>query len=253
MTPIKNHYLQLMKRTLLSISMLATLFLASCSGSNSDEFDDANGDAAARYIRTITTNADGDTNVTTFNYDASGKVINVTDGDGSANMVYENNNLTNIAGDGEAFSISELYQSPYQAYEVGQVLNYDSNGNPTHLRVFVDDYMGGTEEHRAEITYDNKPFFMFHTLKAAGIIDVLDRVELNLSMQSAPAQLVRAKSLLPVNNQTKVVVKNLQGDVVYTAITSYAYNADNYPVSATTVVTEDGDSESATVNFAYRN
>ncbi|NBL64939.1 hypothetical protein GV828_06975 [Flavobacterium sp. NST-5] len=242
-----------MKKTLLSISILATVLVAGCSGSNSDEFEDANGNAVARYIRTLNASSTDGPETIVFNYDASGKVISVENGSESSALVYENNNLTNITGDGDVFAIAELYQAPYQAYDVGEVLNYDSKGNPVMLRLFEEDYNGNIEEYRAEVTYDNKPFFGYHTLKAAGVIDVLDRVELNLNMQSLPEEIVRAKTMLPVNNTTKVVVKNLQGQIVSTVLTSYAYNADNYPISATMVVTDDsGETSTETFNFTYR-
>lgn len=227
--------------------------MASCTDSASDEFDDANGDAAARYIKTVSTNSaeDGPSTVT-VNYDASGKVTNMTDGTESSIFVYENNNLTTVTGDGDPFAISELYQAPYEAYEIGEVLAYDSNGNPTDIRLFQDSGWGGVEEFSAKVTYGTAPNLFFHTLKAAGIIEVLDNVELNLNMQSMPQQLVQARVMLPVNNPTKVVIKDDQGVVVSTTLTSYVYNSANYPTSAIIAHSEDGDTDTTNFTFTYK-
>lgn len=236
------------------MSLLMAIFMSSCTDSASDEFDDTNGGAQAKYIKTITSNSTSDVPSTvTINYDASGKVTSVTDGTESSLFVYENNNLTNVTGDGDPLVISELYQAPYEAYEVGEVLVYDAKGNPTDIRLFQEDSWGDMEEFTAKVTYDTAPNSFFYTLKAAGIIAVLDNVELNLNMQNMPEEIILARVLLPVNNPTKVVIEDLQGNVVSTTLTSYNYNSANYPTSAIVVTTEDGDTETVNFTFTYKN
>ena len=243
-----------MKIKFIALSLLMAVFVSSCSDSTSDEFNDANGDAQAKYIKTITssTTEDGSTTVT-INYDSSGKVTNVTDGTDSSVFSYENNSLANVTGDGDPFVISELYQAPYEAYEIGEVLVYDAAGNPTDIRLFQENDGAEIEEFSAKVTYGTAPNAFFHTLKAAGIIEVLDNVQLNLNMQGLPQQLVQAKVMLPVNNPTKVVIKDAQGNVVSTTVTSYVYNDANYPTSAIVTSTEDGDTETASFTFTYKN
>lgn len=243
-----------MKKKLITMSLLMAVFMSSCTDSTSDEFDNGNGNAVARYIKTITSNSSDDDgpSTVTVNYDASGKVTSVTDGTETSAFIYNNNNLTTVTGEGDPFAISELYQAPYEAYEIGQVLAYDSNGNPTDIRLFQDNGWGDVEEFSAKVTYDSAPNTFFHTMKAAGIIDVLDNVDINLNMQGTPQQIIQARLLLPVNNPTKVVIKDLQGAVVSTTITTYNYNSVQYPTTAIVVTTEDGDSETATFTFTYK-
>jgi hypothetical protein len=242
-----------MKNKLFTISLLMAVFMSSCTDSASDEFDDANENAEARYIKTITSSSPGDEPSTaTINYDASGKVTNISDGDESSTFVYENNNLTSVTGEGDLFQISQLYQAPYEAYDVGQVLEYDAKGNPTKIRLFEENINGVIEEFSASVTYDTAPNSLFHTLKAAGIIDVLDNIRLNLNMQNMPQQIVRAKVLLPVNNPTRVVIKDIRDAVVSTTVTNYTYNSFNYPTSAVATTTEQGNIETTNFTFTYK-
>ncbi|HEX8577849.1 MAG TPA: hypothetical protein VF677_16310, partial [Flavobacterium sp.] len=211
-----------MKNKLFTLSVLMSVFMSSCSDSASDEFDDANGNANARYIKTITSISPSDgSNTITVNYNASGKVTNMSTGTKSTNFAYENDNLTNVTGDIDPLQISQLYQAPYEAYDFGQVLVYDAKKNPAEIKLFNENIHGVKEEFSASITYDTAPNSFFHTLKAAGIIDVLDKVKLNLNMQSMPKQIVQARVLLPVNNPTKVVIKNVRGATLSTTSISY--------------------------------
>lgn len=235
------------------MSLLAAILMSSCTDSASDEFNDANGNAAAKYIKTVTSNSSDGSSTVIVNYDAAGKVISFTDGTESSVLVYENSNLTTVTGDGDPFAISELYQAPYEAYDIGEVLAYDANGNPTDIKLFQENEFGDIEQFSAKVTYGTAPNAFFYTLKAAGVIDVLDNVELNLNMQGTPQEIVDARVMLPVNNPTKVVIKDGQGIVVSTTLTSYVYNSFNYPTSAIVVTTEDGDTDTANFTFTYKN
>ncbi|MBC8643318.1 hypothetical protein H9W95_01905 [Flavobacterium lindanitolerans] len=127
-----------MKKKLILASLLFAVFASSCSDSSSDEFNNGNAGAAQKYLKTLTvTPTDGSDSPSNFvvNYDSSGRVSSITDGIQSNFFVYQNNNLANITGEGEPFRISELYQAPYRAYEIGEVLNYDSR-KPNGFKTF---------------------------------------------------------------------------------------------------------------------
>jgi len=241
-------------KKLASIAVLSVFILTSCSDSSSDEFEQGNGEVAQKLItrlQVIPSDSSEDTNNLIVNYDSSNKVTSITDGFESTQFQYQNGGLTSVTGDGDPYAISQLYEAPYKGYEVGKVLRYDAKGNPTNVRLF-EEGSAGVEEFTAEITYDEAPNTFFYTMKAAGIIDVLDNVELNMNMQSVPQEIIRAKLLLPVNNAIKVVVKDLQGRVVSTVVTAYVYDADKYPTSATVTQTEDGEVYAYTINYTYR-
>ncbi|MEH1007829.1 MULTISPECIES: hypothetical protein [unclassified Winogradskyella] len=217
------------------------LVFTNCDDSTSDEFDDANPDAVARYIETIAIvsaqDADEDTTIT-VNYDANDRVSSITDGIDNSIFVYDNNELTNISGQGDNLNIEELYESPYDAFETGEVMQYDDNGNPTLIKFFEYeyDYLNDTEEmveYTAEVEYDSNPNPYFYTLQAAGIISVLDNVELNLSMNPTSPELVQARLLFPLNNITGITYKDEDGVVVFDINADYVYNSDDYPISGT--------------------
>lgn len=231
-------------KKLLPIALLSAFFLTGCSSdSASDEFENGNGQVAEKYIlklQIVPADSSEETTNLIVNYDSNNKLTSVGDGFESAELQYQNNNLTTITGDGDAHTLSELYEAPYKGYEVGKVLNYDAKGNPVNVSLY-EEGNPGEEEFTAQITYDDAPNTFFYTLKAAGIIDVLDKVELNMNFQSVPEEIIKAKLLLPVNNQVKVVVKDAQGLVVSQVVTAYVYGTDKYPTKATvTETTEDG-------------
>ncbi|WP_296383609.1 hypothetical protein [Winogradskyella sp.] len=231
-----------MKLKSFSFIFLLLVILIGCNDSTSDEFDDANPDAVARYIETIDVISaqDSDENTTiTVNYDANNRVSSITDGIESSIFVYNNNALTNISGQGDNLDIEELYESPYNAFETGEVTEYDSNGNPKKI-TFIEyeyDYMNDVEvelEYTAEITYDANPNPYFYTLDAAGVISVLDDVDLYLTMSNASSnQAVQARLLFPLNNITGIVYKDEDGETVYNVSADYVYNSVSYPVSGT--------------------
>jgi len=220
---------------------LFLLIFANCSDSTSDDFDDANPDAEARYIETITIQSaqdnEEDTTIT-VNYDAADRVSSVTDGVESSLFVYNNSELTNVSGDGDNFNIEELYESPYNAFEVGEVTQYDDNGNPKMITFYEYeyDYITNTEtevEYTAEITYDANPNPYYYTLRAAGIIDVLDNVGLHLTINSSSSEVVQARLLFPVNNITDIDYRDEDGELVFALDADYVYNSANYPTSGT--------------------
>lgn len=224
-----------------SISFLFLIVLLGCSDSSSDEFNDANPDAVARYIETISivSAQDASENTTiTVNYDANGRVSNVTDGVDTSLFVYSNGELSNISGQGENLNVEELYESPYDAFETGIVNQYDSNGNPVNITFYEYEYdwQTDTEEqvaYTAVVSYDSNPNPYFYTLDAAGIIDALDQVDLNFSVNVTSPEIIQARALFPLNNVSSITYRDEDGNVVYEIEADYVYNSVDYPTSAT--------------------
>jgi YD repeat-containing protein len=241
---------------LTAIAAVALMGFASCSDDSSDSFDDANGDVAKKYIKTITTtssDSDSDTVTLTVNYDSAGKVTSATDGTETSFFAYDDGNLQNISGSGDVLNIPDLLSTPQDAYEVGDVLDYDADGNPVKVRIFERDWDGSIyAEYTGEITYDDKPNPYYYTLEAAGIIKVLDDLDLNFSMTPQSQELIKAKLLLPVHNPKKVVIKDVDGSVKKTIVTDYVYNSDEYPVSATATETSEYGTYIYVTNYTYK-
>lgn len=244
-----------MKRTILTACAALSVFAAtSCSDSSSENFNNSNGDTAKKYIKKIEANSsEGDHVVLSVNYDTAGKVISATDGEETSYFAYNNGDLTNISGSSDVLSVADVINGPHDAYEAGDVLNYDASGNPVKVRLYSRDWDGSIyETNTAEITYDAKPNPYFYTLEAAGIIKVLDQTDLNFSMAPAAPQLIKAKMLLPVNNPKKVVIKNEQGTVVKTVLADYVYDGDNYPTSGTVTENDENGTFIYTATYTYK-
>eukprot|EP01093_Parvamoeba_rugata_P008556 TRINITY_DN243_c0_g1_i4.p1 TRINITY_DN243_c0_g1~~TRINITY_DN243_c0_g1_i4.p1 ORF type:complete len:188 (+),score=40.69 TRINITY_DN243_c0_g1_i4:663-1226(+) len=172
---------------LLLLSSIAVINF-SCEKSTSEEFEDVNGNVETKLITSIdvTSVEDPDeSNNILFSYNGDLRLTSIYDGTETTNFTYEDGNLSNVTGNGDNGNVEELYESPYDAFETGQVEEYDENGNPSVLQ-FIEydyDYMTGEEEvvyYTAEIFYDNKPNPFYKTAEAAGMIDVLDQIKLNL-------------------------------------------------------------------------
>ncbi|WP_339622796.1 hypothetical protein [uncultured Winogradskyella sp.] len=238
------------------------LVLASCNDSTSDEFDGANPDAIAKYIETvsvISAQDNSENTLITVNYDANDRVSSITDGTESSLFVYSNNELTNVTGDGDNLNVEELYESPYNAFETGEVTEYDANGNPKIIS-FIEyeyDFLTDTEtevEYTAEISYDANPNPYFYTLDAAGVIDVLDNVDLILTVNMSSEEAVQARLLFPLNNITGITYRDNNANLVFEINADYVYNDVNYPTSGTVTGTsydEDFNGEPETETNIY--
>ncbi|WP_283640957.1 hypothetical protein, partial [Mesonia mobilis] len=180
---------------LLSFSML----FFSCSDSTEEEFEEVNEDAAELYLEKIVIelpNNEG-TETVNINYDQDGKVSSGNNSDGAVFLNYqESGDLNSYTDNNETISMSELYQAPYDAFEVGQILSYYDNGNVENIEV-IDDTSYPEQTLYGTITYDTNPSAYFYTLKAAGILDVLDSVDLNFGLQAE--EIIKARNLLPYN------------------------------------------------------
>jgi hypothetical protein len=156
----------------------------------------------------------------------------------------------------ESFNVEELYQSPYNVYETGEVLAYDSNKNPSKIlfRYQIYDYTNNVyviENYTAEMFYDNKPNLYFSTLESAGVIDILDGVELDFGVNHQASEIIRARALLPVNNLVKAIYKDADNNIVGTLNIDYTYDADGYPIKGTAEGVKDNEAINAEVIYTY--
>ncbi|MAX69698.1 MAG: hypothetical protein CMC76_01135 [Flavobacteriaceae bacterium] len=238
------------------LSFLLLIVLSSCSDSSSDEFDDANPDAVARYIETIAIvsaqDSEEDINIT-VNYDANDRVSSITNGTDTSLFVYNNGDLSNVSGGGDNLSIEELYQSPYDAFETGVVNQYDNNGNPVNITFYEMEYDFNTDdyiqvEYTAEVSYDSEPNPYFYTLEAAGIIDVLDQVDLNVTFNTSSPEIIQARALFPLNNISSITYRDDEGVLLYEINADYVYNDVDYPTSGTVTATAYEDDFNGGVN-----
>lgn len=232
----------------------------SCDDSTSDEFEEVNGKVETKLISSIDVasaeNSD-DSNSIIFSYNSELQLNSIFDGTETTNFIYEDGNLANVSGNVDNGNVEELYESPYDAFETGQVEEYDENGNPSVIK-FIEydyDYMTGEEEvvyYTAEISYDDKPNPFYKTAEAAGLIDVMDQIRLNFAAAPQAEEIVRAKVLFPNNNPSQVLYKNEEGEIEYTINMSYTYDGD-YPTTATvsTVSEHSDENETYVTTFTY--
>uniref|UniRef100_UPI00404B49C1 hypothetical protein n=1 Tax=Flavobacterium sp. TaxID=239 RepID=UPI00404B49C1 len=251
-----------MKKIIYSISLLFVLSsMISCSDDSvTDEFNDGNGNVQEKFVSSISVvsaqdNAENKNIVLTYTSD--GKLNTITDGLETSIFVYQNNQLSDISGGGDNLSIEELYNSPYDAFETGNVLVYDDNGNPKKIEFFEEEYdynLGDfvTNTYTADISYDSTHNPYFYTLEAGGIIDVLDGVQLSFSMNPQAPQIVQARLLFPVNNPSQIVYKNEEGEIVFTINVNYVYDNENYPTSATITAVSVETSEQSTYSATFQ-
>ena len=243
-------------------TLLTGLFILNSCSSASEEFDDANGDVEELYISSVlvANAADlSDQRTITLNYDAETRLTDVSDGETVEYFTYENDKLADVSGETGNLSIEELYQSPYNAFEVGDVRVYDSNGNPERIAFFSEVYDSATRETRireytAVVTYDTAPNPYFYTLKAAGIIEVLDGVQLEIGLTPQASELVRARALLFMNNPTRLLYLDEDGAPLFDMQVDYTYNDFNYPTRANVKATNykyDAQVDFYTADFTY--
>ncbi|MFC5048244.1 hypothetical protein ACFSTE_02360 [Aquimarina hainanensis] len=254
-----------MKQKLLLVGAFAlSVFFISCNkDSVTDQFDNANGDVAKKLIESVSYDAmapgeeDYELSIT---YDGNNRVTSATNGEETAVLTFENNQLSTVSGEEEPFSIDELYKSPYDAFEIGEVLDYDDSGNPVVIKVIDEgyDYENGEyvhykEELTATITYDATPNPFFYTFEAAGLIEIMDKVMLNFSMKPQSPEIVKARTLFPVNNISSMVYKDEDGAVVAELTIAYVYDADDYPTAAVITIKEEGEpNEVYSIEYKYR-
>ncbi|UNY99548.1 hypothetical protein MQE36_04185 [Zhouia spongiae] len=251
------------KMNALMPGLFVSVFLISCSDSTSDEFDEANGGVEEKLITQLdlaSVQDETENSSVYLTYDADLRLSKASNGMESSTFVYEDDELSDVTGgnSGSVFNIEELYQSPYGAFETGKVLEYDDNKNPSLIEFYEEEYDYENDTYTdlvytAEVSYDEAPSPYFFTLKAAGVIDVLDKVQLNFSASPESAEILKAKALFPVNNISKILYKDEKGNPVYEIKADYVYDDDNYPVSATISAKDLGNNETLvyTLNYKY--
>ncbi|MFD2826716.1 hypothetical protein ACFSYG_09540 [Leeuwenhoekiella polynyae] len=253
-----------MRKQYLTLLAATTFTFLSCSDSASDEFEEVNGEVEPQYITStiVTATADPSDRTTLFlSYDENMRLTDVSNGEDTDYFIYEDDELVNVTGQNDNLDIEELYQSPYNAFEVGEVREYDANGNPKRIAFYSEDYDHTTgttidKEYMAVVSYDDAPNPYFYTLKAAGIIEVLDGVQLHLTMTPQASEVVKARALLFNNNPSQVVYFDENGETLYDIKVDYSYNDLNYPTQATIKATnyeQDGAVDFYTATFSYLN
>ncbi|MGB2128353.1 MAG: hypothetical protein ACPHXR_02640 [Flavicella sp.] len=170
-------------------------------------------------------------------YNSYGSLNSIKEeGESSVVFLYDaEDNLKNIYGDiDETLNVEELneYNSDLGYYEY----------------YYVD------KIYTASLSYDDAPNPFYYTLKSAGIIDILDNVDLIMSSSLKVEEIVKARKLFPVNNLSKIAYKDEEGNLLYTINLKYIYDSKDYPTSVMVTATdgEDGEIESViSTKFTY--
>lgn len=251
------------KIKILASALCISILFASCGSTATDDFEDINGqEAKKKRLKKITPNVDGEEISATFFYNSDLKLDKIEGAKGNESSVFQYANtgdLINVSGNGanETFDLEVLFEAPYKVMGAGEVVDYDSRNNPSKIIVRQEEYNYVTNttemiELVAELVYDESPNLFFGTLEAAGIIDVLDGVKLDLSTAAQSAEVIKARKLLPLNNITKITYKK-EGKIVGALDISYNYDSDNYPVKGIGVVSGDNGTNNGTVavSFSY--
>ncbi|GEQ86136.1 hypothetical protein ULMS_16440 [Patiriisocius marinistellae] len=263
-----------MKKTFTKVAfaLMGLILFSACGDDDSatEEFSIANGNITPKFIKTMTsTDSSSGSNaaLTTFNYDSSNRLISILSNEETTSFVFENGTLVNIIGDAantlgddDNLSIAQFYEAPYDAFELGEAREYDANLNPRIIDVYQDEFnqnSGSVERvtYTSTVEYEAQHNLFFYTMQAAGIIDVLDGVRLNLSMMPVPSEIAIARALLPVNNFKTITTRNAANEIVFTINATYVYDSDNYPTSATVTTVDIVNNETDTFNttFTYKN
>ena len=237
----------------ITLFILAICCLTISCSKDEDGFEDANEGAAKKYVKRIITHGEGETNMSEISYDSKGRVTSATSDNQTKYFSYNDDSdggLNKVSGEGDNLMTSEIINEIHDAYEIGDVLEYDQKGNPIVLELYDEDYDGNQTTHIATITYDDKPFTFYYTLDAAGIIDILYDVRLQFY---APEEIIMAKKLLPVNNPVKAIIKDDMNQEISSISVDYNYDEDNYPVNTSVVsIDDEGYAESYNVTYEYR-
>lgn len=255
-----------MKKSIYSSFLLCALISTfSCSDDSvSEEFDNANGNVQEKLISSVAIISAQDSQenkIISLSYTSDGLLNTINNGIETGIFIYSNNDdLTNITGGSDNINILELYESPYDAFEKGEVVVYDDNGNPEIIEFYEEEYDYNSNTfvpkiYTADISYDETHNPYYYTLKAAGIIEVLDGVQLNFSLNPQVPEIVQARMFFPVNNPSQIIYKNEEGELIYTINANYVYDNENYPTSATItkVSIEHSEQQTYSAIFQYVN
>ncbi len=161
----------------LTFVILSVGIISSCNKSTSDEFEAVNGKTEKKRIKSVSVvpaKDPADSKTVLFTYDGNDRLTSVTDGLETFIFAYSNGKLSTAAGQDGTLTIEELYASPYDAFDTGQVEVYDSNGNPSKILFFEEEYNYNTGlneiyQYILEISYDDKPNPFYYTLDSGGL------------------------------------------------------------------------------------
>ena len=242
-------------------AMISLLNIACSEETVTDEFEEANGNVERKVIKTISyvsPEHPEDNTTVYFTYNNDGSMNTVSNGTETSIFIYEDSALKTITGSDDNLTIEELYQSPYEAFEIGRVVSYDNNGNPEVIEFFEEEWDEGygdyvTKLYTASLGYDDAPNPFYYTMESAGLIDVLDNVQLNFPMTPQSPEIVQARLLFPVNNLSQIIYRNEEGEMVYSINADFDYDEDNYPTTGTitAVSVMDSDQGIVSVHFTY--
>lgn len=244
--------------------VLATVLMTGCSSSASEDFEEINGATKKKRIKGIVAKENQnplEELSVDFTYNSENKLSKITTKFDSTVSIVSYNNTNGVINVTEqqfteSFNTESLFNSPYNAYETGEVLEYDSNKNPSKIlfRYKTYDYLNNMyviENYTVEMFYDTKPNLYFGTLEAAGLIDVLDGVKLDFGISPQAAEIVKARTLFPVNNLVKAVYKNADEQTVGTLEVNYTYDNDGYPIKAVSQANNDKEAIAMEVIYSY--
>ena len=239
------------------VAAIALPLLISCNedDSVSNMFEEVNGPVAEKLIASVNVvsseSSEPDRTVT-INYASDDSVTSVTDGTQTALLVYDGGDLSQVNSEGDALNILELYESPLDAFEIGDIVSYDAAGNPEVLTLIQEEFDGSLTFFEATLNYDDRPNPTFFTLQAAGIIEVLDNVQLSFSAAPTPSEIVAARLLFPLNNPTGMAIRDESGAVVAQVTISHVYDDDNYPTTSTVAINSDEGDSGYILTYTYR-
>lgn len=257
-----NYKYEIMRIRKLSVLMylLVGLLLLSCSKSSDDESSSVGDRESTELIKSVDLELieyyDGGSyseNISAlFNYDTEGKLLDVSSKvseDSYKKMMSfnysDNGKLSSVDGVFGPQLVEDIYGLKLNLYEDdATVLEYDENHNPSKVQMFnvrtvlkdvdgVDVEVEVTENLIAEITYDSHPFFLYNTLKSAGILEIMDN--LDVFMSAVPDDVKKLKEFLPYNNIQNIRYEREnygeESDIIEISF-KYEYNTNGNPMSA---------------------
>lgn len=244
-----------MKKFIYLLSSL--IVLISCSKDLDDGFNDANPNVKKKFLHRVEIISDENEleGTNTFNYDSNNKLTSITNGSESQFFNYnESGDLISSTGSEDYFvSDLELNGAPFDAYEWGDVLEYDDKENPIKIELLKNDFGFGYNNKVciAHISYDDKPNPRFYTLEAAGIINLLNTIDLDFGY--TPKELIKARELIPYNSMNTIIIKNLDGQTESEIHFENTYDEDDYLTRSNVLVISENETFSTYFRYYYKN
>lgn len=241
-----------MKKIKYLLPFIGIMLFFSCDDETTieDEFEEVNGEVKEKQIKRIQgLNEYGESAYVIFNYGGDNKLSSISDGEDTYSFNYNSQGELNTIGsysDG-MYTVSELYNAPYDVFDKGEVLEFDTNGNPSKILTFENGYNSASII--GEIFYDSKPNFLFYTLKSSMMLEVLEKIQLNFGYQNP--NLMKARDLIPNNNIRAMIFKDTQGTTVFEVQVNYKYDEDDYPMTADLFIFDHGETSKIYLDYYY--